>query len=433
MKKILTILVVLLVLAALGVGAYWYFDQQQRGDTGEGVTSIGDLFPFGRAPEATPGTSAPVVAAPNTPASEQNMVQRERLWKISRDPQSGAGIFARGGEMFVRFVDTATGNVYENKLGETRLTRISNTTVPKIREALWAPKGDVLIARYTNTADAIQTLHAKILPPKTTSQATARATSTATTTVATTDNENIQELQGTFLSPNILSLALFAPKERLLYIAENTNGSAVGFVSNLDGTKPVRLFESPIREWNVSWPVEGSAVITTKASAQAPGFSYLLNTKTGTMQRLLGGIRGLSVLPSADLTHVVYSESTSGGINLSSFDPKTGTRKSLARTLTEKCTWLSGGVDVACAIPTTFPAGEYPDDWYKGKTTFSDTFSRIDTENGRLSSLIDAQAIKNITEEQIDAVHLLVDQNGQFLVFTNKRDGSLWGFRLTIN
>lgn len=420
MKKLFWIIITIVALIALSLGVYWFFNNQEGGIGGD-TTSIGDLFPFGRGEDST---VTPVIPNPSpsqaTSTEPENVVQREQLWQISQEPQSGAGIFMRDGAAWVRFVDTATGNVFENKLGESRVSRVSNTTIPKIKEVLWAPKGDSLIARYLGDNGTIQTLHANILPP------TRRATTTET------GEENIQQLQGTFLPTQITDIAVFAPKERVLYATKTTEGAAV-FVANLDGSKATRLFESPIHEWVVSWPTENSAVFTTKPSAAANGFSYIVSTKNGTLQKLIGAIRGLSVLPAANLAYVVYSESGTSGVTLSSYEVKTGAQKNLGRTFAEKCVWMNNNIEVLCAVPQSFSQNNttnLPDDWYKGNVSFNDSFQTFDVENGRTNTIISPETVRDIIRTGVDATNLTLDPNEEFFVFTNKKDGSLWGARL---
>lgn len=414
MKKIIWILLIVIIAGVLAGGTYWYFEKQQNGPNDGGSLSVGDLFPFGRGGGDTSGDNsrpAPIVATSTPPAP----APLARVWKISNDPQSGAGIFLRNNDTFVRFVDTATGNIFENKLGERDLTRVTNTTIPKIRTATWSQKGDATILRYVTDNDSVQTLYGKLAPMA------------AGTTTETTD---VQELDSSFLASNIIDLAVFGPKDKLFYVARNNAGNAVAFTSNLDGTKSVRLFETPIREWSVSWPQESTVVVTTKPSALADGFSYLVSTKTGALQKFIGGVHGLAVAPSFDLSHAVYSQSTASGIELRSFDTKTGSSSPLTSTFADKCVWMHDNLNVICAVPKNIPGGTYPDNWYQGKMSFADTFLMFNTNTNRSMTILDPGSL---ARTDIDATHLALDVSEQFLIFTNKKDGSLWALRIHEN
>jgi hypothetical protein len=69
----------------------------------------------------------------------------------------------------------------------------------------------------------------------------------------------------------------------------------------------------------------------------------------------------------------------------------------------------------------------YPDDWYKGKTAFTDALWVIDTTDMTGNIVYDFMA-KN--KADIDATNLTLDDSTEYLSFINKKDGTLWGFDL---
>lgn len=439
MKKIFWTLIIVILAGALGLGAYWFFDRQENGGPSLGNISIGDFFPFGTGGTApiteTPTDTEPTISAP-APIT--------RLWKISSTPQAGAGIFTQGAETFVRFVDSAMGNVYEAQVSDREAlqasmggstggagalgpVRISNTTIPKIKEAVWQTNGTGVILRYVNDAGVIQTMHAKVAPMQS-------ATSTTNgTEVAAVNGEatNLQELSGTFLPGNITNLAHLAAKDRIFYMIKNGGASGVGYTATVDGKSPAKIFESPINEWTASWPREATIVLTTKPSAAAFGFSYMMSPATGALSKLLGGIAGLSVNPAPSLAKVIYSESTGGSLNLKLFDVKTGVKTELVqtKTLADKCIWMKDSIKIICAVPKTLPSANYPDNWYDGQISFNDSIWSIDTGSGEASVIADLRSLSTSNEE-IDATNLALDASEKILIFTNKKDSSLWGFDL---
>ena len=84
---------------------------------------------------------------------------------------------------------------------------------------------------------------------------------------------------------------------------------------------------------------------------------------------------------------------------------------------------------VYCGVPIDIPEGEYPDEWYKGKTTFSDSLWRVDTENGALEQL--ARPETDVLEA-IDVAHPFLSTAGDFLFFINKKDSSLWSLKVSM-
>ncbi len=71
--------------------------------------------------------------------------------------------------------------------------------------------------------------------------------------------------------------------------------------------------------------------------------------------------------------------------------------------------------------------GTMPDDWYQGVASFSDRLWKIDL-SGRVATLvIDPKQAGNV---DIDMEGLTLDRTNDVLVFTNKRDQSLYAYDL---
>lgn len=421
MKKIIWILVVLIIIIGLAGGTYWYFDREQGGAGMSGL-SVGDFFPFGQSPDPEPGIR-PVVPVATTTDTTVN-IPTPRLWKIYSNPQAGAGFFERNGEMFVRFVDSAMGNVFENKVGESLTTRISNTTIPKVREAIWLASGESVILRYVTDADVIQTLFTDIVPA---SESNESEGGEVVGGAPSEDSAGLQELRSTFLAGNIESLSV-GPRERIFYITKTSAKAASAFVANPNGERATKIFDSPVSEWVGQWPRENTLVIATRASASARGFAYGVNSTSGTIQRLIGNVPGLFVRPSYDLTKIAYSETSAGGASsLKLLTVATGAITNLGTTLADKCVWMKDNVRLICAVPTTFPSATYPDNWYDGRISFTDKIFMIDSANGNQTLLADPS---DIVGETVDATKLTLDKNENVLLFTNKKDSSLWSLRI---
>ena len=65
----------------------------------------------------------------------------------------------------VRYMDRATGNVYDTRVDTMKQTRLSNTTIPKVYEAMWGNGAETVLARYLKEDNAtIETFIGKVLP-----------------------------------------------------------------------------------------------------------------------------------------------------------------------------------------------------------------------------------------------------------------------------
>lgn len=428
MKKTLKIIVILVIIVAVGFGTYWFFDRQQVGPSSN--FNIANYFPFGESPESTPGTNenggGSETGSENNPQTGGNEnttpIPVAQFWQISENPQSGAVIFKNTQGTFVRYVDKATGNVFESNLSSSQRKRISNTTIPKVHETVWAADGNSLVLRYVDdNNNVIKTLHAKIIPSK------------ATTTPENT--ENLQELQGTFLPPNIGQFVVepgTTGKEKGFYLIPDTARGVVGFVANLDGSSPGRIFESGLREWLVAWPTKGTLTLTTKASTAVPGYLYFLNTTSGIFRKVIGNIKGLTTLTNPDASKILYSESTNSGFSLEIYDVATGKKQMLSqKTLPEKCVWSTKNDGVVfCAVPKSIPSNKYPDSWYQGIVSFDDAIWMVNASTSQSELLVDPKEKQGV---EIDATNLILDADENYLLFTNKKDSQLWGLRLLEN
>lgn len=312
-----------------------------------------------------------------------------------------------GSQELIRFIERGTGNIYETSTSTAINTRISNTTIPKIYEAFFFNKGDNLILRdLVGSTDILRTRYASLQLS------------------TTTENErNISMLDLPINSNQIAKSPSGASLFSLYY------DGVRGVISKPDGGSKVGIFNSPFKEWLVSWPREQSIVLTTKPSGFVPGYAYALDTKNRSFTRLLGDIPGLTTLPSSDMSKILFSKSSGGSFDLGLFTQKDSSQKDLSlRTLPEKCVWAKTEADVVyCAVPSNIAFNTYPDVWYQGLITFSDDIWKINVVTGEYNLLISPQ---DVSGEIVDVINPEIDSKDDYLIFTNKIDLSLWGLRL---
>lgn len=307
----------------------------------------------------------------------------------------------------IRYIERATGHIYETSTTTSTVTRISNTTLPKIYEASFTENGNSLLIRdLVGGTDVIRTRYAVL----------AYAT--------TTDSE--QSLITTDVTPGITQMAVSPLKDRVFSILSE---GVTGFVSKIDGGGKQTLLDIPFREWLVSWPENKTIVVTTKPTGFYPGYAYTINTDTRAFTRILGGINGLTTLMSPDTTKVIYSESSSGSFNLFLLDRRTGTKSNLGvKTFPEKCVWAKTAKDILyCSVPEDVAFNTYPDVWYQGKISFSDSIWSINITTGEKRLL---SKIQDEMGEIVDAQSITISKNDDYLLFIDKNTLQLWGLQL---
>jgi hypothetical protein len=400
LRNFFIILVSLLLLAALGLAAYYII----QGGTGTTPTTGGNffsnLFPFGNetVPEETEEEEEVVTPAPTG--------ERYTLRQLSTAPVAGVIVYTQGSDTVVRYVERATGHVYDIAATGGSAKRVSNTTVPKVYEARWLPSARTAILRYLDSDGESIVSYAALLR---------------------SSGSEESRFEGTFLPRNLKDLAL-SPGGRIAYLTKTSSGGTIT-AADPDGRRSQVLVTLPFSSWLLSWPATSTIAVTTTPSARAFGFLYFLNTTSSRLTKVLGDVPGLTATVNQPLTKVVYSESGERGITTKSLDIKSGavTELPLQTLPAEKCVWsATRSITLYCAAPFDIPPGDYPDLWYQGLVSFSDNLWELDLESGS------ATLLSLLSEEEggMDATGLRLSPDESFLTFINKNDSSLWSLEL---
>lgn len=400
MRRALIIIALVIVLAGLGVVAYFYFFSGDAGVTvSPGATGLPGAGPSG----ASSGGGATEPAPGGTPGAPTEVAPR--LVKISAGPVvPGVAVTSKGGtastspETLVHFIERQSGNVFSYSSLSKTLTRISNKTIPGIQSASWLPDASVAFVRYLSGENF----------------------STVNTYALSSSGAG-----GFFLSQNLADIAVSSTN--ILTLSSGVNGSS-GSVARTDGTRPSEAFTTPLSSIRASFAGKNQYLVYTKPSASLEGDAFLVDS-TGRFSRIAGPLEGLVALASPQGKWVLVSYSLDGAIQMKLIN--TTTRDSFqlpVAAIAEKCAWANDDSSVYCGIPVDPPSFyRYPDDWYQGAAHFADRIWKIDV-TGRYAQLI----VDFSKEAQIplDAVSLATDASGTMLVFVNKNDGSLWGYSL---
>jgi hypothetical protein len=237
---------------------------------------------------------------------------------------------------------------------------------------------------------------------------------------------------GSFLREDVLNVLVSSDTKTMFYLEktpEFTERQAFGSIFNFQKNTSTRVFQSPFSEWLPVYFDGKTAVLQTKASQTIPGFLYSVSMANGELQKIIGGINGLTALPSPNLQKILYSESTRGGVILRLFDRKEKTTVGgLPATLTEKCVWNSDSTIVYCAVPGYLSTAEYPDAWYQGSISFDDELWKIDAKTGKADIIMSPSVFGRYA---LDMTNLTLSSNKDFLFFINKTDSTLWGYKLS--
>jgi len=415
-KQILFVILIVLVLIAVGGVVIYFSIMSDQAPTEDSVISRGGFFPFFGGQEDASKSGGEEETTDNTLGGlgedsfgSKTLPSLRKLWS---EPVAGA-IFTTDeqGIVSVRFVERATGNVYETHATSTKTARLTNTTIPRIQEVLWLSPENLVLRYLRDEGDTIETFSATLVLPDPEEE------------TATSSIEVLGELRGQFLPINILDIT--GTDNTLFYLLRESSGVR-GVVSNTDGSGAREVFSSPIREWVSQFVDPQTVALTTKASGGVLGHLFFLNTSSGALKAVLSSFSGLTT--NVGEASVLYTEQETVLPLLFSYDYTQAKTVSLPiSTLAEKCVWDSQSATVAfCATPKSLVSGVLPDVWYQGAVHFNDELWRVETNTLSSKLIFDPEVLAKTTFDMVD---LALDQKDELLIFRNKVDNSLWLYR----
>jgi hypothetical protein len=400
-RRTLIIIATVLVLIGIAIAVYLLFIAPNRAHLTVGGAGT---FPASGNSAITPGSettgpNAGTVVAPHLVKITEGPVALGFVGVDIQVPAAGTASTSSSTpttpDVDVRYVDRASGNIYSYTVLGRVLTRISNKTLPGIQEASWLPNGSMAFVRYlSKDTDGTEHIQTYALPANG---------------------------EGGYILQEDLDETAVMGSSTIFSLLTSTTGS-VGTVASSDGTNVRTLFTSLLSSLIIK-PSTGGYFAQTRASSQLDGYAFVVN-KDGTFSRILGPLRGLSILPSPNGSSLLYSYVDGSTVHLAVIDTKSHAATALPLgTLAEKCAWADE-VTVYCGVPTSV-SGTLPDDWYQGTVSFSDRIWRIDLTARIATLVIDPTQIANTS---IDIVGMTVDPNESALIFSDKATGSLWAY-----
>ncbi|MEK7593844.1 MAG: hypothetical protein AAB471_01620 [Patescibacteria group bacterium] len=427
-KTTFTILVSLLIIAIVG-GAIWFFYFYQGGQKqfDFGVT-IKDFLPFGRLAEPDQTRDSAGKEGQETPDKISYGVLRQ----LAIGPVAGFTSMKGTTTVTARYLERHTGHIYDIGVLDQKPKRVSGTTIPRVYEALFVDSGKSVLIRYLGDDNAtIETYLATV--PKI-PESGAEVGLPAATSVAQAGEPAVSanagqagELTGVFLPQNISDISTSPNGKSFFYILSSAGG-AVGIVGVPGGGTGRQIFSFPFSEWLSSWTNEKTITLTTKPSGGIAGYAYALNPIDKSFVKIFGNVAGLTTLLSPDRKYMLYGSSGETGMLSAIYDLKNKSFKTLSvSTLPEKCAWAKTSDKIYCGVPAEFPFGKYPDVWYKGQASFSDSLWSIDPAS-TISEVVSDLAIPDGT--QFDVIKPALSADGKYLLFINKKDLSLWSYDL---
>lgn len=420
-KKWMLIIGGVVILLIIIIFAILYF-----GKNGSVGKQIGKILPFGQVSDNV--VNGNISATNNDTGANGNTggtQERPLFLQLAKGPIAGATTVTHDGKTYVRYVLRENGFIYDVDPETGTSKQLTNTTIPKIYEASFGNSGNTVVLRYLTKdelthLDVIKTYLANLNLP--------------ITDASTTDA--VGTLEGNYLPDNISSLSISPDGKNLFYLLPIPEGVSGTMVSLSSVPSPKEVFRNSFSEWLPQLLNDGTIILTTKASAQVPGYAYRYDPKNGTLERIVREKLGLTTEGNPTGALVIYSENISGNPMFGIYDRK-GFREEEGvaqhetpiplTTLPEKCAWGTVHKVLYCGSFSGAGYSDIPDSWYQGLVNFKDTFWAINTDTTEITLLADPQ---DTLKKSFDVMMPFVDSDESYLFFTDKNDLSLWSMRI---
>ncbi len=408
MKKTLVIMGILCIIIAIVLGVLWFSSSTPTNTINTSVAPR-TFAPFGFFTNIFNGSSDTskfpqengTTTTDTSSRSVYDLVGISPAYTVTDAPVVAALFVQTGtstGEV-LRYVERETGHIYDLYLASGNLRRISNTTIPRIQEAYFGDNGSLIALQYLGEDN--ETVETFVGFVSTSSEA----------------------ISGEFIAQNARAMALHPTSPQVFYTLD-AGGGAAGRIYDAETKQTRPLFSSSLSEWHADWNAGSYILLTSSPSSGAQSLTYALNPATGTTERILMNMFGLTTLPNKDGVHILLGTSRGTDPALFLYNK---TKKTIlpvtGSTFPEKCVWLKN-TRVACGIPSE---GDVIDSWYQGVTSFNDSVWILDPATNLTDYIFDSETTNTV----FDAVHLSASEDERLLSFINKKDSQLWIVNLT--
>lgn len=382
-----SIIIIILTLIVLG-GLVFIFLSRDK-DTISKIPVISNFFP-----------ESEEVALPNEETEQKNIktISKEDrknllVLNITEKPVASYTVL---GSSTIRFLDKALGHLYETDFNGENAKRTSNTTILNIFDAAWEGKDRALLKFLKDEKDV----------------------------VFFSANFNGSSTIGIFLDNNTKSAALSHDAAKIAYLVSD-RGRGIIFTTDANNTKKQQVLNLPMPNFLVSFKNKNELLLLTAPSAFANGILYSLNLQNKSFNKVSEG-QGLTVLLSPDGEKFFASTALNNKVENKIISFEGGEYFLSLKTFPEKCVFSKQNKDeLYCAVPLSLLNGNYPDDWYSGKTEMNDALYKINFKTGENRVLL--EEINNL---KMDIINLSLDPDENYLFFINKKNGILWRVKL---
>jgi len=422
-KQIIILVVVGVLLALSTIGLLLY-------TTKSPILQMVGLFP-GEGQFVTPGENSEGGEETNIPIfvpGEGEEGDYTRLYELHKAPVAGVGFFevkgvtAKIGKaktsstvtpriLSARYIERGLGHIYETSLATFSEARIVNETRPRIAEAFFGNNSKSVAVRYLEEEYGNELIESRVL-----------ALGTATSSSGFYKTEEV------VLPKSVPFMAAAEDGIDKFFYLINGSDAASGTLVTSKGVK-AGVFSSAFTEWIPQFPHQNLVTLTTRPSGNVPGYLFFLDTTTKALTRVLDGVNGLTTNTNRNGKLVAYTETKERVPELFVFDVvKKESRGLFKQTLPEKCAWSIKETNIIyCAVPQKISPAVYPDQWYRGTVSFSDSLWKIDTTTSFAEKILVPSEYR---VSELDIINPVLSSDDSYILFINKKTGTPWIYRI---
>jgi len=393
-KKIVVIIAIILVIAGISLFLLLLF--LPKAPTTREPTSFFDRLPLiGRRAGPQIPTGAP--SAIPQPASEEtaDAERRRRLIQITNEPVIGPAVSEDSRRIL--YFRKRDGHLVNNSFIGGNEQTTSNLTILNILDVAWSPLRNRAVVTYQDgeilkkfITEATSTPKVAFLP---------------------------QEAQSPVWSPDGNSI-FWMTRQNQTYTLTS---------ASRDGQNPKsRGFTTPIPDLQPLITTPDTAALIPKTASIFETPLFLLNLKNLAQNTALFAFGLTAITDENPKTQLIsYAATNRLGVleDLHTFNVQSGQDTSWpVKTLPEKCVFSKEATELFCAVPKEVPARSLPEIWYKGQTSFSDSFFRFDLKTNKAEQILG--------ESGQDAVSLAVSPDNKYLFFLDKKTSFLYSLLL---
>ena len=390
MKKIFIASIILLIIALVSFLVYNFFFKETPGGA--------DTDPNGALPSSPADISGNGSGSKN-PSSSNAPQARGSLRALSQEKVMAAAIHEDG--KTVKYYSKENGNVWKSGFEGENLQRISSVTIGGLVKVLWSPDKEKVISFLADGSVLKKYLF------------------------------NYKTNQSSPLNDGIKSIAWSPNGKNIAYqYTDASTGLSNISVADPDGGNWRNVFKTRIDDLMVEWPSDQKISIRSRVSGLAQGLVYTINPQTGDFQKIISDQFGLSIKWSPKTDKILASLTDSNGRNpkIILFNENGTQSKDLnLKGIVDKCAWSKDNLTIFCALPySEFSNYDvWPDDYYKGTIIVNDAIYKINLETNEKTML--AGSLEQIG---IDAQDMFLSPKEDYLFFTNRKNGLLYGLKL---